>query len=373
MSDPISSLDVQMKLVPVRARKKLTEKQRFDYEQRREKFIRWLSTFGKNPDAVEGYADSTVKRTAYRACAFEQWVWEERGEYVPRPTRDDLDDYVEHIAYRDVSQAHKGRIVSTLKRYWRWREYEYDDQEWEPEHAFPTSNRPTQPRDYLTQEERQEIRQVALEYGTLPWYQQWGRERRESMRPYVADRLDKEPDELTRDDWNGLESWKFTSLVWTSLDGGLRPVEVQRATPEWVDVENAVLRIPADESAKNRDNWTVSIREDTAAALGEWLKERAHRLRYEGRDALWLTQKENTYSSRTLGRLIRRLCDKAGIDHENRRMTWYSIRHSVGTYMAREEGLAAAQAQLRHKSIKTTMRYDNAPPDDRRDALDRMG
>jgi integrase len=54
-------------------------------------------------------------------------------------------------------------------------------------------------------------------------------------------------------------------------------------------------------------------------------------------------------------------------------MSWYSIRHSVGTYMAREEGLAAAQAQLRHKSVETTMKYDQVPVEDRRDALDRMG
>jgi integrase len=54
-------------------------------------------------------------------------------------------------------------------------------------------------------------------------------------------------------------------------------------------------------------------------------------------------------------------------------MSWYSIRHSVGTWMTREEDLAAAQAQLRHKRPETTMKYDSAPPDDRRDALDRMG
>lgn len=54
-------------------------------------------------------------------------------------------------------------------------------------------------------------------------------------------------------------------------------------------------------------------------------------------------------------------------------MSWYAIRHSVGTYMTREEDLAAAQAQLRHKSPETTMRYDQTPVEDRRDALDKMG
>jgi site-specific recombinase XerD len=63
----------------------------------------------------------------------------------------------------------------------------------------------------------------------------------------------------------------------------------------------------------------------------------------------------------------------AGIDIGNRKMSWYTIRHSVGTHMTREVDLAAAQAQLRHESVQTTTKYDAAPVEDRRDALDRMG
>lgn len=41
--------------------------------------------------------------------------------------------------------------------------------------------------------------------------------------------------------------------------------------------------------------------------------------------------------------------------------------------MTRGEGLAATQMQLRHKSEATTMKYDQAPVEDQRDALNRMG
>jgi site-specific recombinase XerD len=95
--------------------------------------------------------------------------------------------------------------------------------------------------------------------------------------------------------------------------------------------------------------------------------------RYEGTDALWRTMCGNPYGSRSLGRLLRDLCDDAGIDYENRKMSWYAIRHSVGTYMTRERDLAATKAQLRHKSAKTTMKYDQVPVEDRQDALDKMG
>lgn len=54
-------------------------------------------------------------------------------------------------------------------------------------------------------------------------------------------------------------------------------------------------------------------------------------------------------------------------------MSWYTIRRSVGTYMTKERDLAAAKAQLRQKNPMTTMKYDQVPLEDLRDALNRMG
>jgi len=180
---------------------------------------------------------------------------------------------------------------------------------------------------------------------------------------------------VTRDDWERATSWKTPSLVATGLDAGLRPIEVERARISWVDVPNAVLRIPKEQDSKGTnggENWTVSLREDTARHLDRWLDERATRPKYDDSDHIWLTSQANPYGSNALNYLLDQLCDEAGISTENRDITWYSIRHSTGTYMAREEGLAAAQSQLRHRSEQTTMRYDQTPPEDRRDALDRM-
>jgi hypothetical protein len=41
--------------------------------------------------------------------------------------------------------------------------------------------------------------------------------------------------------------------------------------------------------------------------------------------------------------------------------------------MTKERDLAATKSQLRHKAPKTTMKYDQVPVEDRRDALDKMG
>ena len=91
--------------------------------------------------------------------------------------------------------------------------------------------------------------------------------------------------------------------------------------------------------------------------------------KYDDTERLWLTNAGNPYSSSGLRPLLENLCEIAGIE---RHLTWYAIRHSTGTYMAREEGLGAAQVQLRHKREKTTMKYDQAPPEDRQDALEKM-
>lgn len=84
---------------------------------------------------------------------------------------------------------------------------------------------------------------------------------------------------------------------------------------------------------------------------------------------MWLTRYGNPYNSNGLNRLLRRVLEET----EEQDLTWYSIRHSVGTYMTREEDLTAAASQLRHKSVRTTVKYDQAPVKERRDALDKMG
>jgi integrase len=231
----------------------------------------------------------------------------------------------------------------------------------------------SQPRDFLTKEERTRVRESALEYGSVPSYSSLTPPERDRWRAHLAQRFDKPKEDVGPADWDRANGYKIPSLVWTSLDAGLRPVEVERAKPSWVDVDSCALRIPKADSAKSHEHWVVGLTERTAEMLGKWLEQRKTYSKYDGREELWLTREGNPYQTSSLRRLLERVCENAGIDTESRNLSWYAIRHSVGTYMAREEGLAAAQAQLRHKSPRTTMRYDQAPVEDRRDALDRMG
>ena len=371
---PAKGIDIPFPIVPEDAEEMLSHKEEFDYRNNREDFARWLLLKGKDLDEIEGYSEHTAKRTMYRVGYFERWAWTNEDEYIPVLTPEHADDYIEALAYSDYSNSHKHATMHSVKRYFKWRHHEFGEELWEPERSFNTGNG-QQPQDYLTQQERAVIRRTALTYGSFVSYNTVcdDPERRERLKPYVADQVDKPLDCVGIDDWDDIESWKFTSLVWASLDAGLRPAEVERAKVSWVDTDNAVLRIPKDESAKNSANWTVSLREKTAEALEEWINERSHYPLYDETDLLWLTRRGNPYQSRQLRRLLLRLCDEAGIEYGNRKMSWYSIRHSVGTYMTREEDLAATQEQLRHKRPETTMKYDGTPSEDRRDALDKMG
>lgn len=350
----------------------LTQRQQVDYAEHKESLVRWMLNVGKDPERAIGYSEHTASGRSYYVDAFFRWLWDKEG-YTLHVTHDHADDYMQHLAYSEGSQDYKANHMKALKMYFRWRAWEFGEEEWEPEITFSGDNSTTNPRDYLSVEERQRVREAALEYGSVPAYNSLSPAERNQWKIHLAQRFGKAKKDVGPEDFERANGWKIPSLVWTALDTGLRPIEVERAKVQWVDTDAKVLRIPKEESSKNADNWVVSLTDRTASALSRWLSERENYGRYDGRDALWLTREGNPYGSQALNRILMKLCKIAEIPTENRDVTWYSIRHSVGTYMTRAEGLAAAQAQLRHKSPQTTMRYDQVPIEDRRGALDKMG
>lgn len=351
----------------------LEQRQLTDYAEHRARLIRWCLNIGKNPNHAEGYAFYTVRGRASRLDQFYRWVWDEVGRYTTDITHDHADDFMRHLAYGDTSQDNKAQHMKAIKMLFKWRSWELGDEKWEPEITFSNDTRTTNPRDYLTVEERRRIREAALQYGSVPNYNALSPDERSRWKAHLAQRFEKAKADVGPSDFERANSWKFPSLIWTALDTGLRPVEVEASEVSWVDCENRVLRIPKEDSAKNTDNWIVSITDRTASALNRWLAERDQYDKYDGRDAIWLTRDGNPYASSSLNYVLRQVADIAEISTDNRSLSWYSIRHSVGTFMSREEGLAAAQTQLRHQDERTTMRYDQAPAEDRRDALNRMG
>lgn len=366
------TLPDDLKLIPGPSEVFLNNRQRLDYEEHRKDLLEWLATLGKQPEKASGYSQAVVRNTGYRLDQIYRWVWGREG-YTTDIQHEHADHYVRTLAGREISNASKAKYVMSLKRLFKWQHHVRGGELWESEIAFSTGNGVSNPRDFFTRTERTKLREAALEYGAIPRYNDLAPSERDRWKQHLSQRFGKPITEVSPEDWERANGWKVPSLVWTSLDCGLRPIEVERARVDWVDTSNGVIRIPREESSKNRDNWIAGLTERTTEALTRWLQERENYSKYDDTSSLWLTREGNPYTSQSLRYLIRRLCEEAGISTSGRKISWYAIRHSVGTYMTREEDLAAAASQMRHKSIQTTMKYDNTPIEDRKKALERMG
>lgn len=357
------------------SREVLNDKQLEHYRNWRKRFLRWLTAEGKNPDDGEGYARDTIIRTAYRVDAFLRYVWREKDGYTLQVEPAHAELYIEEelvYADEDYSAGHKDNTTKSIQRLFKWLEFTGEGEKWDPTRSF-SANSESGPREYLTKKERADVREAALEYGSIPGYNDLSPEDRDTWKAYLAQRLGKSKSEIEPSDWDRANSHKFVSMVWTSLDAGLRPVEVERAKVKWVDPDNNRLIIPKEDSAKNEGIWRIPLREDTMTMLTNWLTERENYEKYDDSELLWLTREGNPYQSHSLKYLLENLCEEAGIDTTHRKISWYAIRHSVGTYMTAEKDLKASKSQLRHHSEKTTMKYDQSPEEVRRDGLNQMG
>lgn len=367
MSDPNKVEGIV--LMSNESREFLNQRQEVAYKNHRTELIKWLSRMGKNPEELEGYAYDTAKVYAGVLDKLHRWAWVHQGGYTLDISHDDADTYLRNMVMADdeYSSSYLNNIKLALKAYFRYLD---DTDEWDPSITISSDSKAKQPKEFVHQDERKAIREASLEFGTVPSYYALDPDGRSEWKKYLGRRFGKPMNEVGPEDFERANGFKYPSIVHTSLDAGLRPIEVGRAKTYWVDIENAALHIPADESSKNEDNWSVSLRRETAEYLARWMEERQMYEKYNDTDALWLTRHGNPYGSSSLKYLLDELREIGGIDRE---LSWYSIRHSTGTYMAREEGLSAVQSQLRQHSVETAMKYDNISVEDRRDALDRMG
>lgn len=134
----------------------LNPRQLVDYRAEREECFRWLLTFGKRPEEAVGYAPGTVKPRGYRMDRFYRFVWDEEGGYTANVTHDHADAWMRHLAERDVGNVHKRNCQKSLQMLFKWRHHEHGLAEWEPPFRF-SSETATQPRDYLTKDERRAL------------------------------------------------------------------------------------------------------------------------------------------------------------------------------------------------------------------------
>jgi integrase len=153
------------------------------------------------------------------------------------------------------------------------------------------------------------------------------------------------------------------------MDTGLRPVEVRRARTDWLRLDKGVLHIPKDDSAKSNESWEPVLRDETVEVLPKWLDQRATLARYAGSDRLWLNNAGNPFQSGPLNELFDDLLEEADISRENRDLSWYSLRHTVGEHVREHGDIRHAKEQLRQKSEAALLQYDGPSVEKRQQTL----
>ena len=357
-----------IKVVPGRTKRHLDSENLRHYRSHRKRFLRWCLREGKCPEDKKGYSEATMKPHAYRTDRFYRYVWEKEGEYTTKITKEHAEDYVDLLAEVDEGRAHKAQCVKALKILYKWRKHTQGEESLNMKNPFSSGGRKN-PNDYLTTKERKKVREAAYEYGRIPTEDK-SQVEINALKTHLSQRFGIKKEDVCIED---LRSWKVPSLVEVSLDVGMRPCEVERATTDWVDLENNRLLIPHKESSKNQNNWEPVLKESTTEVLEKWLEEREEKDIYQDTDALWLTRRENPYNKNSLRDLLHKLFEVADISKEGRQVSWYTIRHSTGTYLSEEKGLEHASAQLRHNSQDTTKAYIHPPAEKRREGVESLG
>ena len=345
-------------------------------------FHDWMRTNGKNPNRQKPLSDSVSKNYYRRVDQIFRLVIE-RIDPAEKTllTHDQADLIVKWLDRNEICQRNGDPYLETSKRkfsnalvkYFAWRHDQRGDAEkWRPRINF--SDGEHENADRLNFEERWKVLQAANEYGSLPSYYETTEAERGKIDSLVAQRLGKPKGEVTRKDWERADtSTKIGSLIAVTLETGIIPIEVGRARTDWYDPNRNVLKITKEDAGKERPTSELPLTEATGDLLSRWIQERRHYEKYDGTNRLWLNREGNPYNSKNLCYLLRRLCEEAGIDHEDRRIVWYSLRHNLGQSIEETEDISQARDQLRHKYVETTKQtYGESTIESRRHTLEQV-
>lgn len=368
-----------LELVPQSIQDDLSYRQGRDLEAHYERYRKWLKEKGKDPDRNIGLSPTATRYLLFRTTQFHQWVWEQHGNYTTRIAHRHANQFEQALNEDTVqtddgepyAEGSKRKLQQAVVKYFLWRAQGSSEESWNPKFRFSQSdyNRV----DYFTLDEREKLYEAVLTYDDLGKYNDLKPSERDRRKSYLAQKLGKPKQEVTPTDFEDCRrSWKLPSLVGVSLDIGARPIEIKRCCRDWCQLEKGVLRIPKQDAAKSNREWEVGLSSRSIQALNRWCSQRTTIPKYDDSEKLWLNREGNSYNSGSLNYLLANLIEEAGIDQTNRKISWYSIRRSTGTYLAYFQSLAYAKEQLRHKSLQSTLKYVEVPVEARREALDSL-
>jgi hypothetical protein len=337
-----------------------------DVQQIFDELYNWMVHKGNNSRRGIGINESTAKNYVSRLDQLFRFGYQHNkitdGMVIQDEQADDLlfmIDQGEITKYQgndggEYSESAKRKFANSLEKYFSWRYHEGSmEYVWEPKIDFSDGKGESAYR--FSYSELGSLFKEAQTYGSLPSYYDTPESERERINGLVAQRLGIPKDEVTRDDWLHADwSKKVNALVVVGFDAGLAPVEIKNAERHWFRPKKKTFKIPTEFACKEREKEEVGLSDKSVDALSKWFKERRHLEKYDGSNKIWLNREANPYQSGSLCNLIRNLSEEAGIETEDRKIVWYSLRKTMGSNVTDEGELSEANDQLRHKRLSTT-------------------
>jgi integrase len=354
----------------------LNYKQKILFIEEWNEFIYYVREKGKDPRKQIGYADPNVRPTARRVFQFFEYVWSGSQSLCLKLTTEQADNFLIALMEDDVrtkngdpyAAGSKRKFVDALRTYYR-----YQDCDWDPNITFEDkeSNKGSDP---LRRQERDQILSASLNYKTPPSYSNLSPEERDRWKSYIAQHIGKPKENVEPADWQQLQrSWKIPALISTTLDAGWRAAMVERLLDSHADLDNGIITIPPEVAVKNNKHWENELSDRSVTILTKWLEQRKNKSKYDNDRHIWLNRKGNPYNSKNLNNLFRSLIEESQIEPGCRKLTWHSLRHSLGRYIyAQTEDLGYVAEILRHKSLEAARRYAHPSPEAKRSIIESL-
>jgi integrase len=337
------------------------ERQRAIFRQKLEQFEEYLQTEAKNPRKEIGYAETSVPPRIDRVLTIVEWVWSNSG-FTTELTTDQADTAMEalevdQITRKDgdpLSGGSKRKIADALVNW-----FAFHGIDWESPISFKERNGSSDNSDPFTRFEARKLWETALEYKSIPSYNNLSPEDRDRWRKHLAQELGKPAEEVLPEDWDRVNrDWKIPSIVRTSRGSAWRPAAIGRMEVDWYYPELEKIIVPAEHAVKNNKEWEQVLSDEEIMAIDKWLEQRSNREKYDNESKMWLTRESTPYCSDSLNKLLSNLLEAAGINTRGRKLTWYSWRHYVGTYTYDEyKDLKVVAERLRQQSESAASVY----------------
>ena len=169
---------------------------------------------------------------------------------------------------------------------------------------------------------------------------------------------------INEDNRNNIRDYAIITLF---LNCGIRLSELVNINIKDIDFSESKLNV----IGKGNKERTIFLNKACLKALKDYLEIRPHeRVQFNSRDALFLSERKERISNRTVQQIVKNELRKAGLD--TKKYSTHKLRHTAATLMYQygDVDIRALQALLGHESIATTEIYTHVNDERVRDAVE---